>query len=217
VPLPQLAPLAVQLLQVPLSQRPEQQSPSPEQVPVILQAHFPPLPQRPLQQSVAAPQVAPTAAQAHFPSPPQLLLQQSPAAKQSPPTALQAQCPVSQRSVQQSPFLLQVEPPGLQSHWPKAEALQLPLQQSLASVQKFPGAPQQAPSRHTSPDMQLVEVQVLLLETQVWPDFMKPLSQTKLQTPPSQVAVPWSGVGQGSQLPPQDCGLALGRQSLPQP
>jgi hypothetical protein len=207
---------AVQLLQVPLSQRPEQQSASCMQVPDCLQAHFALPPHAPLQQSAAAPHASPTAAQAHLPSWPQVLLQQSALLMQSPPTALQAQWPASQRSVQQSPFLVQVAPPAVQSHTPNSEALQLPLQQSLACWQRPFGAPQQAPSRQTWPCMQLVEVQPLPLGTQLWPDFMKPLLQLKSQMPPLQVAVPFAGAGQGSQLEPHDCGLALARQSEPQ-
>ena len=132
---------------------------------------------------------------------------------------MQAHTWPSQRSVQQSPFLSQLCPLAEQAQVGKNGfdvMSQLPEQQSCAVLQTLPPVRQQAPSTQVSPFMQLCAVQPLPGVTQLWPCFMKPLSQVKSHCPPTQVAVPFCGTGHGSHELPHDCGLALARHMSPQ-
>ncbi len=92
----------------------------------------------------------------------------------------------------------------------------MPEQQSPATLQTLPGAPQQLPSTHACPVAQLPLVQLEPPGTQLPPDFMKLVSQLKSQTPPLQMAVPFAGATHGPHELPHDCGLALARHISPQ-
>ena len=211
----QAVPMSLQVLQVPLSQRPLQQSVSPVQLPVDLHWQTPPTPQIPVQQSEGDLQAASTTAQAQVPVlKSQLPEQQSSAAPQVLPGARQAHLPDSHLRVQHWPFLVQLVPPALQRHcWKNGlERSQLPEQHSPLAPQVAPGPLQHRLSTHTWGSGQPLTAQPLVEGTQLAPDFMKPPSQTKSQTPPVQVAVPWSGSEHGVQELPQESGLALARQ-----